>query len=256
MAEGGRAAKAGQAVRLLDVPAARRYGAWDTLHGFADGPALSDAIKRAAATHYGHAGRAFLHRLTHDPRNLAELLERIKALPDFVADGGEGQDKRAAARFALVALAGELATDYGLTGWPEGEAVKAAAEAFRAWRAMRGRGNDERRQIPERVAEFIERHGDSRFSDADASGDDDMRINRAGWWRNKLGGRVYLFTTGGMREALHGFDFKRALDVLQEVGALPASSGERSKAERVAGRPGTVRLYTIDFDKLRAGDGA
>lgn len=254
MAEGGRAPKAGQAVRLLDVPAARRYGAWDTLHGFADGPALSDAIKRAAATHYGHAGRAFLHRLTHDTRNLAELLERIKALPDFAADGGEGQDKRAAARFALVAMAGELATEYGLTGWPEGEAVKAAAEAFRAWQAMRGRGNDERRQIPERVAEFIERHGDSRFSDADASGDDAIRVNRAGWWRNTPGGRVYLFNKAAMREALQGFDFKRALDALQEVGALPASSGERSKPERIGRR--LVRLYAIHADNLRGGDGA
>lgn len=254
MAEGGRAPKAGQAVRLLDVAAARRYGAWDTLHGFADGPALSDAIKRAATTHYGHAGRAFLHRLTHDARNLAELLERVKALPDFAADGKEGQDKRAAARFALVALAGELATEYGLTGWPEGEAVNAASEAFRAWQAMRGRGNDERRQIPERVAEFIERHGDSRFSDADAGGDDAMRINRAGWWRNTPGGRVYLFNGAAMREALSGFDFRRALDTLQEVGALPASSGERSKPERIGGRP--VRLFAIHADKLRGGDGA
>lgn len=254
MAEGGRAPKAGQAVRLLDVAAARRYGAWDTLHGFADGPALSDAIKQAVATHYGHAGRTFLHRLTHDARNLAELLERIKALPDFAADGKEGQDKRAAARFALVALAGELATEYGLTGWPEGEAVNAASEAFRAWQAMRGRGNDERRQIPERVAEFIERHGDSRFSDADAGGDDAMRINRAGWWRNTPDGRVYLFNGAAMREALSGFDFRRALDTLQEVGALPASSGERSKPERIGGR--VVRLFAIHADRLRGGDGA
>src|SRR5690606_8124939 len=32
MAEGARQAKAGQAVRLLDIPAARRFGAWDDLH--------------------------------------------------------------------------------------------------------------------------------------------------------------------------------------------------------------------------------
>ncbi|MCC6195164.1 MAG: DUF927 domain-containing protein [Burkholderiales bacterium] len=253
MVEGGRMPKAGQAVRLLDVPAARRFGAWDDLHGFADGPALSDALKRAAATHHGHAGRAFLHRLAHEGRDLAELLERIKALPAFAADGAEGQDKRAAARFALVALAGELATEYGLTGWPEGEAINAAAEGFRAWQAMRGRGNDERRQIPERIAEFIERHGDSRFSDADATSDDPIRINRAGWWRDSAGVRVYLFNAAGLREALTGFDFKRALDVLQDAGALPARSGERAKPERIGGR--VVRLYAIHVEKLRGDDG-
>jgi len=255
MAEGGRSIKAGQAVRLLDVPAARRFGAWDDLHGFANGPALSDAIKRAAATNHGHAGRAFLHCLTHDGSDFAAALERIKSLPAFEADGKEGQDKRAAGRFALIALAGELATEYGVTGWPAGAAIEAAGEAFRAWQSLRGRGNDERRQIPERVADFIERHGDSRFSDADLP-DETMRINRAGWWRDGPGGRLYLFTTAGMREALQGFDFKRALGTLQEVGALPASSGERSKPERVAGRPDTVRLYSIHADKLRGDDGA
>ncbi|MCO5118770.1 MAG: DUF927 domain-containing protein [Burkholderiaceae bacterium] len=254
MAEGGRLAKAGQAVRLLDVPAARRFGAWDTLHDFPSGPALSDAIKRAAATHHGQAGRAFLHRLTHDARDFAELLERFKALPEFEADAGEGQDKRAAARFALLALAGELATEYDLTGWPEGEATKAAGVAFKAWQALRGRGNDERRQIPERVAEFIERHGDSRFSNADHAGlDDPMRVNRAGWWRDEGDGRAYLFNKAGLREALQGFDFRRALDTLQEVGALPASAGERSKPERIGGR--LVRLYSIHADRLRGDDG-
>ena len=35
------------------------------------------------------------------------------------------QDKRAAGRFALIGLAGELATEYGLTGWQEGDRVEA-----------------------------------------------------------------------------------------------------------------------------------
>jgi putative DNA primase/helicase len=65
---------------------------------------------------------------------------------------------------------------------------------------------------------------------------------------------VYLFNPAGMREALQGFDFKRALGTLQEVGALPTGSGERSKPERVGGR--LARLYTIDADKLRGDDGA
>lgn len=66
MTEGGHRIKAGQTVRLLDVPAQRTYGAWDTLHQHASGTAFSDALKREAATHYGHAGRAFLEKLTRD----------------------------------------------------------------------------------------------------------------------------------------------------------------------------------------------
>lgn len=249
MMEGGHRAKAGQSVRLLDIPAARRFGVLDELHGFPNGAAFSDAIKKAAATHYGHAGRAFLEKLTRDNRDFPGLLERIKALPEFSADGGEGQDKRGAARFALLALAGELATEYGITGWPEGEAIKAAAEGFRLWRSMRGRGNDERRQILDRVSGFIERHGDGRFSDADSNIENPIR-DRAGWWRDTNEGRAYLFTAEGLREALRGFDFNRALDALQESGALqmPGADGKRAKLYRIGKRP--MRLYPVQADKL------
>lgn len=244
MQEGGHRAKAGQAVRLLDLPAARKYGAWDELHGVPTGTAFSDALKRAAATHHGHAGRAFLEKLTRDPRDFCALLEQFKSLPDFSATDGEGQDKRAAGRFALLALAGELATEYGLTGWAEGEATKAASDAFNLWRTSRGTGNDERREVVDRLASFLERHGDGRFSDADSNADIQLR-DRAGWWRDSPDGRDYLLTSDGMREALKGFDFKRALDILEELGALPraSSDGKRTKLYRISGR--AIRLYPI-----------
>lgn len=255
MLEGGHRAKAGQAVRLLDIPAARTFGAWDNLHDLPSGTAFSDAIKRASVTHHGHAGRAFLEKLTRDNRDFCALLERIKGLPVLSADGGEGQDKRAAGRFALLALAGEVATEYGITGWPEGEAIKAAAEGFRVWRAMRGQGNDERRQILEKVSGFIERHGSGRFSDADATSEAPLR-DRAGWWKESNDSREYLFTAEGMREALKGFDFNRALDVLQEAGALPVpgADGKRAKFYRICGHG--MKLYPVQAEKLGGDHGA
>ena len=241
--------------RLSKAAAARTYGAWDALHDLPSGTAFSDAIKRASVTHHGHAGRAFLEKLTRDNRDFCALLERIKALPTLSGEGGEGQDKRAAGRFALLALAGGVATEYGIAGWPEGEAIKAAAEGFRVWRAMRGKGNDERRQILEKVSGFIDRHGDGRFSDADATGEATIR-DRAGWWKDTNGSRDYLFTADGMREALKGFDFKRALDVLQEAGALaaPSANGERAKFHRIAGR--ALKLYPVQADRLGGDHGA
>ena len=255
MLEGGHRAKAGQAVRLLDIAAARTFGAWDNLHDLPSGTAFSDAIKRASVTHHGHAGRAFLEKLTRDNRDFCALLERIKGLPVLSGEGGEGQDKRAAGRFALLALAGEVATEYGITGWPEGEAIKAAAEGFRVWRAMRGKGNDERRQILERVSGFIERHGSGRFSDADATSEAPLR-DRAGWWKEAGDSREYLFTAEGMREALKGYDFNRALDVLQEAGALPApgADGKRAKFYRIAGQG--MKLYPVQAEKLGGDHGA
>jgi putative DNA primase/helicase len=184
---------------------------------------------------------------------------------------GEGQDKRAAARFALVALAGELATEYGITGWEEGTAIKAAAEGFKAWRSLRGRGNDERWKILEAVSDFIDRHGDSRFSSVDKeerydregqSLGPDTRIgaeaivrDRAGWWQDEGNERVYLFNAAGMREALAGFDFNPALDILQKAGALPPAdaSGRRSSSSTIGGRK--VRVYTVRPGKLEVPHG-
>lgn len=251
MMEGGHKAKAGQGARLLDIPAARRFGAWDNLHGLASGAAFSDAIKMASAKHYGHAGRAFLEKLTRDKRSFGEYLEKIKGLTGLSVESGEGQQKRAAARFAMLALAGELATEYGITKWPEGAAIEAAVKSLNIWKSTRGRGSDERRQILEQVSGFIERHGDSRFSDADRTDSDDtMRINRAGWWRDHDGERIYMFNADGMREAVKGFDLKRALDILQEAGALPITSGERIKSVRIQ----TIqrRLYMVNVAKLGA----
>jgi putative DNA primase/helicase len=250
MAEVGHLSKAGQSVRLLDIPAARKFGAWDELHGAASGAAFSDGIRLAAAQHYGVVGRVFLEKLTHDLDDFSAKLEEIKRTPPFAGSDGEGQEKRAAARFALIGLAGEVATGYGLTGWTEGEAALAAAEGFRLWRSMRGVGNDEQQQIAERMLGFLERHGDGRFSDLN-SGNDVFVKDRAGWWRDTTTGREYLLTAEGMRDATKGFDFKRALDVLQELEALqkPGPDGKRSKLERID-KQRSHRLYTIDPDKL------
>lgn len=252
MHEGGRKAKAGHSVRLLDISAARTFGAWDTLHSHPSGAALSDALKTAAATHYGHAGRAFLERLTRDHRDLPAYLEQFKTAPDFAVE--DGQQRRGGARLALIALAGELATEYGITGWVEGEATIAAVDALRGWQATRGSGPSERGQVLAQVAEFIERHGDGRFSDADVTDSRPVQ-NRAGWWRDTDTGRRYLFNSTAMREALCGFDFVRALDTLQATGALyEGNGGKRSRTFRI-GRQ-SPRLYEIDPERLGGINGA
>ena len=249
MQEGGYRVKAGQSVRLLDIPAARKYGAWDELHGLANGTQFSDAIKSASGKHFGHAGRAFLEKLTFDSQDFCARLDALKALPEFT-QGGEGQDKRAAGRLAVVALAGELATEYGLTGWPAGEATNAAVQAFKAWQGERGQGNDEKRQIIERVQSFIDRHGDARFSNTQADQYAPVVRDRAGWWRDSgppfQPWREYLFTADGLREALKGFDFNRALDELERAGVVPkaGADGKRSRLVKIDGR--ALRLYPVN----------
>ena len=79
----------------------------------------------------------------------------------------DGQVGRVAARFALVAAAGELATALGILPWPEGEASAAAARCFNDWLAARGdSGPEEIASGIRQVRAFLELHGSSRFEEA------------------------------------------------------------------------------------------
>ncbi|MBK7362092.1 MAG: DUF927 domain-containing protein [Micavibrio sp.] len=251
--DGGGRVKAGQSMRLLDLPTKRQYGVWDELHGFDHGAALSEHISSEALTNYGHAGRVYLERLSYDDRNFSECLHQIRSLPAFHSGGAEGQEKRAAGRFALIALAGELATEYGITGWPPGMATGAAIIGYLTWKAQRGEGNDEKRQIFSAILDFIERHGDSRFSNMDEENSDKIIHHRAGYWRDENSVRTYYLNADGMNETLKGHDLKLALDLLEQNGIISPgnSKGERAHPIRVHGK--TVRLYKIDFERLQNG---
>ncbi|MCH8813664.1 MAG: heavy metal translocating P-type ATPase [Chloroflexi bacterium] len=59
-------------------------------------------------------------------------------LAELVPADADGQVKRAAGRFALVAAAGELAIHAGVISWEPGEACRAATSCFEAWLEARG----------------------------------------------------------------------------------------------------------------------
>ena len=241
MAEGGRATKAGQELRLLDLPAARVHGCFDHLHLHPDGRAFADHLKTACSRHYGHAGPAFIERLTRHDVDLAAMLAETLERPGLKAENG--QEARAATAFGLAGLAGEIATRCGVLPWQQGEAMHAAEWGFNTWRANRGNGQTETRQILQAVADFIARHGDSRFSCALVHGDP-VR-DRAGWWRDQAGSnRIYLFTSAGLREATKGHDFRRVLAALESAGWIVENDpGRRTKKTKVGGT--AHNLYAI-----------
>jgi putative DNA primase/helicase len=162
------------------------------LNGCASPAALSLALKDAATRHHGAAGVAWLRAIVNDRDKLADLI--TGGVRQFVAEnapaGAAGQVLRVAQRFGLVAVAGELATHYGVTGWPEGEATQAASRCFAAWLdSFGGTGNREDRALLAQVRGFFETHGASRFEDVAATVDQRI-INRAGFYRTGWTGRA------------------------------------------------------------------
>jgi putative DNA primase/helicase len=254
MASVNQRANAGQQVRVLDVPVKRQFGVYDDLRGFADGVALSNSIVAGAKEHYGVAGSAFLEKLTRDRRDWRKEYGDYRARREFAAEGEDGQVRRVGGRFALLALAGELAIDYGVVPWREGDAIVAASEMFRVWRKDRPSGNQEPHQILDAVRSFIERHGASRFAPMDRNSNfysngivpEKTVYDRAGWKDDDF----YYFHKDGMREALKGFDFKRALEVMRENRVLiPGKDGKSSTPKDPPGEK-QQRLYVIKAEAL------
>ncbi|NVO07787.1 MAG: DUF927 domain-containing protein, partial [Rhodoferax sp.] len=182
----GKKMKGGQEVRLIPLPTEVKEGsALETFHEFANGHELSGWVQGHAARCYGVAGRAWLEYLVGETEGLSVALrERMDAIEaQIVPAGASGQVKRGGRRFALIAAAGEMATAAGLTGWPEGESVRAAHTCFDAWLTLRGgAGSSEKTNMLRQVRSFLEANGEGRFTYWHRASDDRVAktLNKAG----------------------------------------------------------------------------
>lgn len=171
MDEAGQMHRAGMDVRMLGVPAdaGAGMGLFQALHAF-DTPAdLSDHLKAAAARYYGTPLVKLLEHLA-DPGTMAMVVKQFERTAaafarETLPPKPSGQASRAASRFALAAFAGEMATGWGVTGWPPRTAWEAAKACFAAWLAERGgAGDQEETKVIEALCYLIEAHGESRFT--------------------------------------------------------------------------------------------
>ena len=64
--EKGLSVKAGQEMRLLEIPVFGQYGAFDNLHGMKDGRLFSDTLQTNSLKYYGEAGINYLEHLVED----------------------------------------------------------------------------------------------------------------------------------------------------------------------------------------------
>lgn len=243
----GKRARAGQEVRLADIPAdaGAGMGMFEELHGRIDAATFADHLVQAAHTHYGTPAREYLRRLVALPRE--ELRGRIQELVvDFTAnslpEGADGQARRVCERFGLIAAGGELATTFGLTGWPNGAAIAGAQACFRAWINRRGgSGSQEDARALAQVRHFIEVHGEARFTDLDHH-TDRPTINRAGYRRVVDGATQFLILPEVFkREVCVGVDHRSVARMLRERGLLITE-----QADRLTIKPrGLGRVYAL-----------
>ncbi|MEK6704327.1 MAG: DUF927 domain-containing protein [Bdellovibrionota bacterium] len=231
--DGKSKATAGQQVRIADIPAEadRGLGLFENLHGFPDAEKFATYLQKVAKTYYGTPLRAFLEKITSEERaDLAQLIKNNARtyVDSFCPKNCDGQVLRVANRFALVAVAGELAISYEILPWPKGTAIHGAAICFQAWLGQRGgKGTSEKQAMLRQIKHFFELHGESRFSplhpkeNGELTNGEKPTINRAGYKKEGPDGIEYFVLPEVFRSELcKGFDSKLVAKLLAERGLI------------------------------------
>jgi len=287
MASAGQRAHAGQAVRFIELPADAGHGKgiWESLHHLPSGRELSDQVKAASRRYYGTAGRAFVAKvIEHRPRLRATVTQiEDEIFEKHVPVDAGGQLQRVAKTFALVAAAGELAAEWGIVPWKQGEAQRVAGLMLCAWK--RGRpstGNLEDAQILQHVVAVMQRDWQSKFIEWNritggrstgyswAKGDDDSDTSSTNpdlsripqiigaYGFRKIEGeydpnnpkfRFYIETQRFKEEFCRGFQPVRVAKLLKEKGVL-FTNEKKGLSVSEALPNGSKRSYCLIGEKL------
>jgi putative DNA primase/helicase len=250
--DGNKRTHAGQEVRFVDIPADAEagHGVFENLHGAANGGELAEQLRQAALKCYGTPIRRFLDLLIQCYRSdLQRLVDRLKKSRDdflgrLIIAPVSGQVRSVCSRFALIAAGGELASEFGITGWRDGEADRAAEACFRSWLDRRGTTGDKEIETGIRqVRAFIEAYGDSRFFAAWEC-DPERVVNRAGFRKSTAAGwEYYVLPEQWKGELARGYDSSALAFAMIKRGLMVGKDGKSSIPLRVRGQD--VRVYRV-----------
>lgn len=252
MQENGQKTKLGQEIRLIEIDVDQpQNGIFDCIDFAADGAKQSNLLNERVRQSYGVAGVAWLEYLT---THKAQRIEQAKALferyqQQLTANQTQGHINRVASSFALIATAGELATQAGITGWTTGTAIEAASKVFHAWlRNFEYQGDYEQREILAQVKAFFEAHGSSRFECITPDPEHPERIhNRMGYWKIDNGEKKFIvYTEQFKNEICKGLDSRKVASILAEHGWIEHDANKHTKATRIPDSSKTTRVYVFN----------
>jgi len=261
MQDVGKTPMAGQELRLLHIRADAGDGC-GILNGLADPLARVELIRQvdaAVTQHHGHPIQTYLTRLAH-PDNLtqaADAAQHVKALMLQFATGITSDEaKRAAQRFALVGFAGELASDWQITGWAAGRATQAAECLFHRWLDQWGTAtrHDETTFL-EHLDAWLSGNSTGHFAEVDpVTRELTMNAERAltgmrpffGYVANAQDGRVFYLNAAGWQAMTKGFARSLVIETLTAAGRLEKDpKSNKGRVIRIGDHCTTTRYYVI-----------
>lgn len=132
----------GANVRMATIEACPEggHGVFETLPKGVEARALAESFSEDGAKYYGTAGVEFMRAFIDDVHQRggveamkAHIAKKMKEWVEAHAKHHTAQVQRVAKRFALVAVAGELATEYDVLPWAVGEASQFASLCFKSF---------------------------------------------------------------------------------------------------------------------------
>jgi len=251
MQENGQKTKLGQEIRLIDIDIDQsEHGLFDQIDFAEDGAKQSRLLVERSNQSYGVAGMAWLDYLTCDKKTAIDtakqLLERYNQ--ELIAKHTQGHIVRVANAFALIAVAGELATQAGITGWQTGTAFNAVKTVFNVWvNGFQYVGDYESREYILHVKAFFEAHESSRFEAITPDPDCIEKIsNRVGYWKIENGEKLFLVLPEQFKnEVCKGHDSRKVAKALQVYGLLEHDPEKTSKTMRIPPKKKSVKVYAV-----------
>ena len=223
----------------VEADAGHGKGLFEQLHGVLSAKQFADDLDAAAHGHFGHAGPAFIKYIVENRERCVEHIKDIRQAFETVTltRHSDGQVQRVATRFALIAAAGELASDAGITGWASNDALDAAVICFESWKNnWSPAGSREAEQALDRVRGFIQKHA-ARFVDSDNK----IPLNRAGF-ANSI--EHWIFPSVFKNEICDGMRLNTVTDALLAAGFLESDhEGKRQVRRSAEGQ--RQRFYVI-----------
>lgn len=241
----GKKAKAGQLVRLLNIPMSRAI----RFHGYQNGKQHADALKDAYQNNHGAAGREWVRWLADNQaeavRTVRKAEERWRAL--IPSEYGE-QVHRVGGRFAILEAALLLGRE--ITGWDEQTCRDAIQYSYNAWIGVFGTGNKEVEQIVEQAMAFLSSFGMSRFAPLPYD-EQSLPIHNLAGYRDKDGNpnepvSFYVLPAAFKTEVAKGFDASQFARILCNAGLL------RKPASGKGYQTLTPRLRHLNGQRLRS----
>lgn len=256
VAQSGKLVRAGQEVRVINLPAdaEKGFGLFEELHEFETPDEFARHLQKASRNFYGVPIRSFLQYVVRNREKLRRDYQTFETelLAEMLPKDASSEVSRVAHRFVLIAFAGELATDLGITGWQPDDATAAIKTLFQTWLDSRGTtGSKDDETALRQVRRFIELHGQSRFQRLGISDEDtDKRVesekinNRAGYVEgaNDEGLIYYILPEVFRTEVCAGFDPKIVAKALNQRGCLVVSHDLRYEKRLPEGKK---KVYAI-----------